>query len=458
MSFFEKLQEIEKLQTAIESHGKIPADTLRKVNYKFRLDWNYYSNMIEGNSLTMQETRSIMVGNVTVEGKPLKDVLEMKGHDDVISEILRIGKSELNISEKRIKDIHKGIMHEEDPEKQKLIGIWKTEPNYLYNFKGERFDFTGPADVADAMHKLINWLNAEKEKISRKAKGALHPIQLAFHFHIDYVTIHPFYDGNGRTARIFTNLILVSFGYPPIYVKDTEKDAYNQYLGEIQTYGGDTELFYTFMAGLLQRSMSLTLDALEDRMIDEPNDWQKKLQLLKLENNRDDVQESKSEINVYEIIDKGIRPFLHELLNSLQGFEDLFNTRTMDIKIQNSEGYNIENYEQLDCGIDFFLEKSVLENCFRKGAAYQPIHQLTFNYNLSGFKRAGINTFGAFVTLKWQFDLYKYSLFADINESDNISIKLYHEIYTKEETDYFINKTGNSLYQQIEAQIKKVGN
>ena len=65
-----------------------------------------------------------MVGNLTVGGKPIKDVLEIKGHDEVIADILKIGKGELRLSEKRIKEIHKGIMYEEDKEKEKKIGIW----------------------------------------------------------------------------------------------------------------------------------------------------------------------------------------------------------------------------------------------------------------------------------------------------------------------------------------------
>ena len=71
----------------------------------------------------------------------------MKGHDDVINNILNIGKGELNLSEKRIKDIHSCIMHEEDPDKKKRIGQWKKTQNYLYNYKNERFDFAAPADV-----------------------------------------------------------------------------------------------------------------------------------------------------------------------------------------------------------------------------------------------------------------------------------------------------------------------
>src|ERR1700744_5310504 len=168
MSFESKLQQIDEIQQTINNYGELPDDVLKKINYKFRLEWNYTSNSMEGNTLTKSETRSVMIGNITVNNKPIKDILEIKGHDEVISSILKIGKGELNISEKRIKEIHSGIMYEEDPAKKKTIGQWKQEQNHLYNYKGERFDFVLPAEVPQRMHRLINWLNTDKEKIERK--------------------------------------------------------------------------------------------------------------------------------------------------------------------------------------------------------------------------------------------------------------------------------------------------
>src|SRR6202012_4681642 len=128
---------------------------------------------MEGNSLTMQETRTVMVGNITIGGKPLHDVMQMRGHDEVITQILQMGKGELNISEKRIREIHQAIMYEEDPAKGKMLGQWKTEVNYLTNYRGERFDFVAPGDVAEQMHGLVNWLNTEKDKIARGDNEAL---------------------------------------------------------------------------------------------------------------------------------------------------------------------------------------------------------------------------------------------------------------------------------------------
>lgn len=281
MNYKEKLIQIDELQERIKAFGKLSDDVLKKINYKFRLEWNYHSNIMEGSSLTKSETRSVMVGNITVEGKPIKDILEMKGHDEAITAILKMGKGELNISEKRIKEIHKGIVHEEDPVKKAMVGQWKKNLNYLYNYKGERFDFTAPAEVPDAMHQLINWQNVEKEKIQKQSKDAMHPVMLAIEFHLRYITIHPFHDGNGRTVRIFTNIILICFGYPPIYIKDTEKGPYYQYLADIQGYGGAPDLFYDFIAGLVIRSQQLVLDAIEGKEIEEEDDIDKEIALLK---------------------------------------------------------------------------------------------------------------------------------------------------------------------------------
>ena len=147
MSYKNIKDTIDAIKAKVADFGELTIEQKKKINYKFRLEWNFNSNSMEGNTLTIEETRSVMVGNLTVNDKPLKDVLEMQGHDKVISEILRIGKGELRLSEKRICDIHKAIMHEEDETKKDKIGRWKVEPNMIYNSKGERYDFAAPEEV-----------------------------------------------------------------------------------------------------------------------------------------------------------------------------------------------------------------------------------------------------------------------------------------------------------------------
>lgn len=137
----DQLQRIETLRQQIEGHGKLTPEILKRIEYRFRLECNYYSNRQEGGTLTREETRTVMVGNISVDKKPLKDILEMKGHDEAMTQILRIGRGEVNISEKRIKDIHREIIYEEYPEKQKRVGEWKTYYNEVINPKGEKYSF-----------------------------------------------------------------------------------------------------------------------------------------------------------------------------------------------------------------------------------------------------------------------------------------------------------------------------
>ena len=317
------LDNIDDNRKQIESSGKFEDEVLNKIQYKFRLDWNYYSNKMEGGTLTRQETRSVMVGNVTVGGKPIKDVLEMKGHDNVVIDILKIGKGEIRISEKRIKDIHKAIMHEENPEHTKLIGDWKKEPNEIINYKGEKISFANPGDVAQKMHDLLNKTNASLDKYFNGSKDSIHPLLLAADFHLDYVTIHPFYDGNGRTTRILTNLILISCGYPPVIIKETDKTIYYQYLADIQAYGGDRNLFYEFMANRLLDSQKLVLDAIEGKDIEESDDVKKEIELLKKQLASKNF--SKSPKIIYDIFLSTQKEVWQKIQETLKSFDEFFN-------------------------------------------------------------------------------------------------------------------------------------
>lgn len=434
MSLIDKLQQIDQLQRQIAAKGMLSDVLLKKINYKFRLDWNYYSNSMEGNSLTRQETRSVMVGNITVDGKPIKDVLEMKGHDDVITKILNMGKGELNLSESRIRDIHKAILHEEDPEKAKLAGQWKTAANHLINYKGEKFDFVAPYEVPDRMHQLINWLNREKEKIARQAKDALHPVLMAFQFHLDYVTIHPFFDGNGRTARIFTNLILIAYGYPPIYIKNDEKIRYYQYLADIQGYGGSPELYYEFMAGLLLRSMGVVKDAIDGKDIEEGDDWEKKLSLLKLEVlSEAPVTYKTFAEQVKDVIEAFVLPSISRALIKFSKFDDLFLRRDLKFSINEKE-VDAANVEALAA----FLAKT-------KG-----VKDISFSYVLTDLKKAG-TSFSIAATLRWFFSSGQYTLATNAFTRD----AAYGHVYSDEEIDQMINEEASYILSSIKNQLQQ---
>jgi Fic family protein len=413
MSYADKIKQVDQLQEKIMAHGALSDAVKKKINYKFRLDWNYYSNRMEGGTLTREETRSVMVGNIDVKGKPIKDVMEMNGHDKVVLDILKIGKGDLRIAEKRIKDIHKAIMHEEDIEKAKQIGQWKAQANEIINYKNEKISFTPPDEVAEAMHELLNKTNAELDAFFT-GKKSLHPVVIASQFHIGYVTIHPFYDGNGRTARILNNLLLISCGLPPIIIKDAYKQAYNQLLADIQAYGGSPELFYAFICDRIIESQQLVLDAIEGKEIEEPDDIDKRIELLKKRlTNPDVVTESKSLHTTNEVLGKSIFPLLQSLETKLEKLKELFNST--DRRMQ----YN-ESGKTHQLGSDESTFEVLQENWLRKRNLATPdlysegvdpagISEFTYTYQFKGYKKT-LKLQYVSIYLTFQFNEFDYAL------------------------------------------------
>ncbi len=324
MALSDLLTRVDELQSRIATAGPLSSEAKRKLDYRFRLDWNYHSNVLEGSSLTKQETRTIMLGNVTVDGKPIKDVLEMQGHDEVVVKLLQMVGGELDLSEARIKEVHKAIVHEDDPKKKEWIGKWKTEPNHLLNYRGERFDFTPPNEVAEAMHQLLDRTKAAVARIERKEKNAPHPAVLAFDFHREYVTIHPFHDGNGRTARIFSNLLLMRFGFAPVIIKVEEKESYGRFLAEVQAYGAKPDLFNEFMAERLIRSQELVIDAIEGKELIDKEDLDKRLQLLEKKFDAASSRSSSTHSTLQGMLDLWAIPLLHSLLPVITRFDKYF--------------------------------------------------------------------------------------------------------------------------------------
>lgn len=436
----DKIKQIETLRRQIEAHGKLPAGVLRRIEYRFRLECNYYSNRQEGGTLTRQETRTVMTGIITIEGKPLSDVREMQGHDKTMLEIMRIGQGEVSISEKRIKDIHRAIIVEEDPEKQKQVGEWKSEHNEIINWKGEKFGFAPPGEVQEATHGLLNWLNGELEKVKRGNKTAIHPAVLAFEFHHRFLTIHPFHDGNGRTARLLSNLILVANGYPPFYITDEEKEKYNRYLADIQGYGGDPDLFIEFMLGLLLRSLQLTLDVIEGRDVEE-DDWEKRLSLLTTQlPTEPSLQKIRSRETVFEVMNFVVVPVLERLQTVLAKFDHLFLRRTMRFGTNDGMGlfFHIDNVYE------------ILKNQYKEHT-----QGMTFEIHFEGFTKAPSYAFDVRFSVKWLLQPYDYSLYLPKESETPQFARPYHQYYTAEEIKDIANQVGAHLTDMIEKMVRK---
>lgn len=400
------LYQIEETQQKIAAYGKFDPEILKKINYKLRLDWNYYSNRIEGGTLTREETRSVMVGNIDVRGKPIRDVMEMNGHDQVVREILQIGKGKLRISEKRIKEIHTAIMYEEEENDKPKIGEWKTLSNEIIGYKNEKIDFSAPYDVPELIHDLLDRTNAALDKINDQ-KPAPHPVILAADFHVDYLTIHPFFDGNGRTARILTNLILISCGFPAIIIKDSLKETYYQYLGDIQAYGGDKKLLQAFIAERVLESQQLVLDALEGKEIEEPDDLEKSILLLKQElATKEQVTIPRSWENLYEVITTGIVPIIDEIETRVKSIEELFDEVSPHISLR---FINSDLEDPLRGKKQWRALVPEMLTSLEEAEDYKKLQSIRYSLQFKGFKY-NLNSPYFSLHLEFQFDEYDFSL------------------------------------------------
>jgi Fic family protein len=463
MSYSEKRKQVDLFQQKIDAHGVLSTEIKKKINYKFRLDWNYYSNSMEGNTLTIDETRSVMVGNINIENKPIKDLLEMNGHDKVITEILKIGKGELRLSEARIKEIHKGIMYEENEADKKKIGVWKTAKNHIINYKKERFDFVSPSEVPEKIHSLLDKTNAAIDLIIKNKKVAPHPLDVALQFHLDYVLIHPFYDGNGRTARLLTNLLLISFGYPPFWVKTSEREIYNQYIADIQGYGGKPDLFFEYTADMILRSQQIVLDAIAGKEIEEPDDMDKKLALLEQElatiDPNEEVKKQFDKDVLFEIYDSWFTKLMNEVVPAIQKFNKFFTGTKHWITISNGLG-SVQFVGESSTEILEKLKQDSLRNVDR--VSYHDC-KIDLQTQYGTFIKGGLRSFGCNYGFSIKFDQIKYEIlvdeFTEIVPRTQVKLyeKLLHKPLSEAEIKVIVSKLTSTIYEHIDFYSKKNG-
>ena len=246
------LARIDNLQKEIESLRPLDSDTLGRIEQRFRIDWNYHSNNIEGNSYDYGETKAFLLHGITAGGKPLRDSLEIRGHNEAILGLEELIQSETPLTEHTIREIHKKILggeaypiaaetsEKKSTRKMVVPGRYKQEPNHVRTATGETFYFTEPVAVPAEMRELVEWYREEE------AKKELHPVVLASLLHYRFVRIHPFDDGNRRIARILMNLVLMKHSYPVAILRTEDKKNY--YWALQQADGGDLDAFVSYIA------------------------------------------------------------------------------------------------------------------------------------------------------------------------------------------------------------------
>ena len=204
-------KELDGKKQKLDSKRPLPKETLKSLEENFKLEWTYNSNAIEGNTLTLKETKVVLEG-ITIGGKTMREHLEVINHKEAIEFLEELVQYNNELSEMDIKNIHAIVLKGIDNEN---AGRYRTE-NVIIS--GASHIPPDAIIVPESMEKLIYRYDEWKEKY--------HPIIVAALLHAEFVKIHPFIDGNGRTARLLMNFEVMKNGYPPIIIKNEERHKY----------------------------------------------------------------------------------------------------------------------------------------------------------------------------------------------------------------------------------------
>lgn len=227
----EILKKIEENKKKLDSKRPLSEGEIKAIRKWFDVSYTYHSNAIEGNTLTLGETRMILEDGLTVGGKQVKEILEAKNHKEALNLLFEIARNKKDFSEKIICDLHKKLLLDIDDEN---AGCYRRIQVYI---TGSEELPPAAKKVPKLMKEFIRWHHSSKDKINI--------LELAVLTHYKLVKIHPFIDGNGRIARLLLNLILLQQGYPPVIIPIIKRQ---EYIKSIQK--GESE-FIVFMLNII---------------------------------------------------------------------------------------------------------------------------------------------------------------------------------------------------------------
>ena len=241
-----QLARIDEKKKKLDSFRPLPSTLVNNLEEWLKISLTYSSNAIEGNTLSHSETALIVEKGITIGGKTIKEHLEAINHAkaiDFIKDLARKNRKALLLD--GILAIHRIILQGIDPANAEFfrtvgvrtLGSNKVFPNYL--------------KVPSLMDEFIKWLTTVQD----------HPVKIAAMAHFKLVNIHPFVDGNGRTARLLMNLILLQNGFPLAIIK---KENRKLYIDSLETANNTNDLsqFYEIIFQAVEYGLDKYLEAI----------------------------------------------------------------------------------------------------------------------------------------------------------------------------------------------------
>ena len=232
----------------LDTFRPLPKEVIQNLDEWYKVELTYTSNAIEGNTLSRQETAMVVEKGITVQGKTLKEHLEAINHAEALDFIKTLAaKKREEITESDVNKIHwlilKGI-DDDNAGKYRKVQV---------KISGSDVELPIAVKIPELMENFCRWL---------KDKNSEHPVKIGADVNFKLVSIHPFIDGNGRTARLLMNLLLIQQGYPPAVIRKEDRQSYINAIEKGQKTG-DLSDYYKIIVEAADRSLDVYLKILE---------------------------------------------------------------------------------------------------------------------------------------------------------------------------------------------------
>ena len=248
VQFAGQIERLDQKKKLLDSKRPLPQIALVQLREGLNLEWTYNSNSIEGNTLTLRETRVVLSDGMTIKGKSMREHFEITNHHDAISLLESQVSSDAPLLEREILDLHELVLKRIEND---YAGRLRTSGVRIV---GANFTPPNAQKVPDLLTELIDFVNANPDE--------LHPVELASIFHHRFVWIHPFFDGNGRAVRLVMNLILMRKGFPPAIILKNDRKKYYDALN--QANKGSYQKLGLLMLQGVERSLDIYLGSYPD--------------------------------------------------------------------------------------------------------------------------------------------------------------------------------------------------
>lgn len=244
---FEKyLERIQQKKAELDKLRPIPNYALKSIRESLTLEWTYNSNSIEGNTLTLQETKMVIEEGFTIKGKSLREHFEAVNHQEAIELVESLVSDNYILKETDILNIHELVLQKIEKD---FAGRFRTSG---VRISGANFGPPNALKIDEYITELTDWTNTSN--INIVLKSAI--------FHHRFVWIHPFFDGNGRTARLLFNLLLMKEGFPPAIILKNDRKKYYDALNFANN--GDYSKLFLLILQASERSLNIYLGSLKN--------------------------------------------------------------------------------------------------------------------------------------------------------------------------------------------------